>query len=220
MKTSHQARIRVYGLLGVLVGVVFILYAVTKGPLTAAIVAEGWRLPGLSPTLSALLVHLVEEVPLVIMAGLFVGLGAHLDVRSSVARAGMTVALAGVGFTIVSHLAEHLLAPVTLPALFGDTHLLIWSYYLSWAVLYTGLSVYGLALLRDAAVPTWLAVVFVALLPGVFVGGMTVVVFDLFTFAGTLRLALGVTSIVVGTWAFTAKWTTAPRHAEHVNPQD
>lgn len=220
MKTFHLPRIRVFGLLSVFVGVAFLIYALSKGPLTAVIVAEEWRVAGLSPELTALLVHLAEEIPLLVMAGLFVGLGAHLDVRGSMARAGMLVALAGVSLTIVAHLGEHLLASATLPALFGDVNLFVWSYYLAWAVLYTGLGIYGLALLRDASGPSWLGVLFLALFPGVFVGGATVVAFDLFTLAGTFRIVLGGTTVVVGTWILMAKRATSTRHAEHVSPQD
>jgi hypothetical protein len=188
------------GLLGAITGPLFSVYAVSKGPLSATIAADGWRVGGLAPTDLALLVHLAEEPFLVAMAVGFLGLAAGLGVRTVPADLGVAVTLSGFGLTVVTHVAEHLLGALTIPALFGAEDLFVWSYYLSWMVLYIGLALYGIAIGRSFEGPAWLAWLFVALLPGVVVVGGALVALDWFTLAGTFRLALGGTWTVWGLW--------------------
>lgn len=214
MSQTYSRRTRYLGLLGAVAGASFLVYAAVKGPLTAEIVREGWRLGGLTHDQTALVVHVAEELPLVVMALGLVGLHRHLDRSEPLDGVGVGIALAGFGLTVLTHLGEHLLAPVTVQALFGDENLFVWSYYLSWLVLYVGFALYGVAVLRYESGPAWLGGTFVVLLPGVVLVGLAAVVLDVFTLAGTFRLGLGGTWLVVGAWLWRVRTGPVASHPD------
>ena len=186
--------------LSAIAGVLFVAYAFTKGPLTTTIVASGWQFAGLSPEATALVVHVAESVPIAVMAMGLSLLWRRAGTRGPLASAGYTVAVAGFGLTVLSHVAEHIFEPVTVPAITGGENLLVWGYYLSWMTLYVGLATYGVALERAETTPGWIPGLFVGSLPAVVVVGYAVVFFDLFTLAGTFRVVQGATWLLVGGW--------------------
>ena len=186
--------------LSAIAGALFLVYAFTKGPLTTTIVVFGWQFAGLSPEATALVVHVAESVPLAVMAMGLALLWRRAGTRGPLATAGYSVAVAGFGLTVLSHVFEHLLEPVTVPGLTGGENWLIWGYYLSWMTLYVGLAMYGAALGRTESTSWWVPGLFVGSLPAVVVVGFAVVFFDLFTLAGTFRVVQGATWLLVGGW--------------------
>lgn len=208
MVVPTAGRIRRGGLLAAVAGVVLVLYALTKGYLTSRIVAEGWGSGGLTPDGVAVLIHLAEEPLLLLIAGGFLSLVWYVGVREPLASAGVTTVFVSFGLVILTHLGEHLLAPLTVPVLTGALDLWIWSYYFSWLALLAGFGAYGLAIAGDRAVPAWLPVVLVTLGPATVVAGVAVAVTDLFTLAGTLRLAVGATWVILGSWLWTLRADT------------
>lgn len=197
---SRANRIRRGGLLSAVAGAVFVPYAFSKGYLAGVIVATGWHLSGLTPVATAQLFHVLEAVPLAVMGFGLVSLDARTPARGGLADAGLAVALVGFGLTILTHLGEHLLAPLTVPGLTGGENWFMWGYYLSWLVVYGGFALYGLALSRTGDAPGWLSGLFVGLLPAAAVVGLVATTLGLFTVAGTLRVAQGLTWVVVGRW--------------------
>lgn len=200
MWTQDPDRIRAAGLLSAIAGAVLVPYALTKGTLTTRVVAEGWQIGPLGARSIALLVHMAETAPLLLIAVGLLALYTHLGGKWWLGLAGLVVALAGIGATIAVHLGEHLLAPLTVPALFGGMDLLVWSYYLGWLVIYSGCALLGLAILRGRADHTALGAYLLVLPVAVVLLGLTLVVSNLFTLAGTFRLVLGVTWVGLGVW--------------------
>lgn len=184
------------GPLSVIAGGLFVLYAFSKGYLTTVVVVQGWQFAGLSPQATALLVHVFEGVPLEIMALGLASFHVRSGARGPLARAGISVAIAGFGATILSHVAEHLAGLVAAPIV-GSVEV-VWAYYASWLVLYLGLAAYGLALVSARAAAGWLPYLLVVLLPLVVVVGLAVVALGLFTLAGTFRVTLGLAWVLVG----------------------
>lgn len=191
---------RALGLASAIAGAVFIPYALTKGQATTVITAEGWRMAGLSSSETALAIHLVEGVPLIVMALGLISLHARTPGLGSLAGTGASVALTGYGLTILVHLCEHLLPPFTVPALTGSEDWFVWGYYLSWLVVFGGFALYGLALAIADTTPRWLPLLFVIGLPAATAVGVTVAILDVFTLAGVFRLSQGVTWLLVGNW--------------------
>ena len=211
---SGVRRVRRVGLSSAIVGALFVPYALTKGYLSSLIVLEGWRLGPLSPVQTSQLFHVVEAIPLLVMLLGFVTLDRLTVSRSRLADAGLVVTVAGFGLTIATHLGEHLLPPVTVPALTGGDNWFMLAYYLSWAVLSLGLSLYGLALLYTGETPRWLRWWFALILPATIGIGLFVTTFDIFTFAGTFRLLHSITWILAGGWLWVGPigWTVPSRN--------
>lgn len=195
---------RAVGLASAIAGGLFIPYALTKGHATSVITAEGWRLAGLSATETALAIHVVEGIPLIVMAIGLISLHARTPGLGPLARTGVSVALAGYGLTVLVHLCEHLLPPFTVPVLTGSEDWLVWGYYLSWLVVFGGFALYGLALAIADSTPRWLPLLFVVGLPAATAIGITAAVLDVFTLAGVFRLSQGVTWLLVGNWLWQA----------------
>lgn len=198
-----------------LAALIYIPYALSKGPLTGAIVAEGWSLAGMTPEQTALLVHLFETVPLLLIVLGLVSLHVEFGGRGRLVTAGLSVTLLGFGGMIFAHFLEHLLQPLTFPVWTGGADWFIWCYYLGWFTLSVGFGIYGAGLLRVGTTPSWLAVVFVLMLPVSMGVGFTVTVLDVFTAAGTFRTALGVMWFVVGLWL----WQVRVAPSEPTSPQ-
>ena len=184
------------GPLSVIAGGLFVLYALTKGYLTTVIVVEGWQFAGLTPEATALLVHVFEGVPLEIMALGLASFHVRSGARGPLARAGISIALAGFGLTIVSHVVEHFVGLAATPLLGSGQ--VVWAYYASWLVLYLGLATYGAALFLGGYPAGLFPHLLMILLPLVVVVGFTVVATGVFTLAGTFRLTLGLTWLFVG----------------------
>ena len=181
-------------------GALFVPYALTKGHLTSVITTEGWHLPGLAPVGTAKLFHVAETIPMALVAlGL---LALHTRVSPSTrdlsARGGLATALAGVGLTFLAHLGEHLLPPFTVPALTGGENLFMWGYYLSWLVLYAGLALYGVALVRTDTAPSWLSRPFVFAPPAAVAVAAMATASGVFTVAGSFRVVFGLHWVLVG----------------------
>lgn len=208
MVVPATSRIRRGGLLAAAAGVILVLYALTKGYLSTQIVAEGWGPAGLTPEAGALLVHLAEEPLLLLVAGGFLSLVWHIGVQGPLARVGVTTVSVSFGLVILTHLGEHLLAPLTVPMLTGALDLWIWTYYFSWLALFAGFGAYGLAIARDRDVPAWLPVLLVAVGPAAVVAGGTFALTDLFTLAGTFRLAVGAAWAILGSWLWALRADT------------
>lgn len=196
---SVRKRVRWGGLLGAIAGAVFVPYALSKGYLTSVIIGEGWHLAGLSSIQTAKLFHAFEAVPLALMVVGLISLHARTAVRGALAEAGISVALAGFMLTMLAHLGEHLLAPITVPALTGGENWFLWVYYLSWLTLYAGFTLYGVAL-RTSDFPGWLPWLFMFTLPVTVVVGFGVSTLGVFTLAGTFRLVQGLVWVPVGRW--------------------
>ncbi len=211
---TQAARVRWLGLVSAVAGALFVPYALTKGHLTTRIVVDGWRLSGLTPPQTALVAHVAEEIPLALMAAGFIALHIRVHARGRFAAAGFSVAIAGIALTVGFHLGEHLLAPLTIPALFGTENLFVWGYYASWLVIFVGFALYGLAEPGGRNNPAWLRALFVGLLPSVVLLGAIMVLLDLFTLAGTFRVALGVTWVIVGGWLCRSPPTSASVRGE------
>lgn len=214
--TTLEARVRWLGLVSAVAGAVFVPYALVKGPLTTLIVVDGWRLGMLTPQQTALVAHVAEEIPLVLVAAGLIALHIRIHVTGRFAAAAISVATAGIGMTVASHLGEHLLAPLTIPMLFGTENLFVWAYYASWLVIFLGFALYGLAARENGDGPAWMRGLFIVLLPSVVLLGATAVRFDLFTLAGTFRLALGVTWVIVGGWL----WRGPPKSVSAGGEED
>jgi hypothetical protein len=215
---SSSNRIRLAGLAGGLAGAVLVPYALIKGQLTTQILTEGWHVGPLSSTQTALLVHVAEAIPLVVVGAGLLALDAHLGLSGRLRRAALGIGLAGIGVTVGFHIAEHVLPPVTLAALSG-LDLLVWAYYLGWLVIFTGVAVLGVAILRARSGPTSLGAGFVAL-PVLAVGvGAALVALDWYTLAGTFRVALGVTWLGVGGWLWAARSPASPSRTDDVAVQ-
>lgn len=187
-------------ILSAIAAVALVPYALSKGQLTTTIVAKRWTVAGMSPDQTALLVHVLETVPLLLIALGLVSLHAGSSAYGRTVTVGLAVALLGFAFTILSHVGEHVLSPLVVPALAGDAKLFVWSYYVSWLTLYAGFGIYGVGLVRVGVAPSWIRSVFVAMLPATVALSLTVVVLDVFTFAGTFRVVLGLTWLAVGIW--------------------
>lgn len=188
---------------------VYVPYALSKGQLTTVIVTESWQFFGLTPEQMALLVHLFETVPLVLIA---LGLASfHVDSGADgrLVAAGLSITLAGFALTIITHLGEHLLPPLVLPSLTGAANWFLWSYYLSWLLLFTGLAIYGIGLSRTELTISWIPGLFVLALPVTVVVGLSVVALEVFTFAGTFRLVLGIGWLFVGLWMWRRGFVSA-----------
>lgn len=199
---SNVRRVRRGGLLSAIVAALFIPYAFTKGYLTTVIINEGWQLYALTPVETARLFHLVETVPVLFMLLGFVSLDELTVTSGTSGRIGSVTVIAGFGLTIITHLGEHLLPPVTIPVLAGGENVFVFAYYLSWLVLSFGLALYGLALVDSGQTPRWLQWWLISLLPGTVIIGVLVSALDAFTFAGTFRVIHSFTWVVVGGWLY------------------
>ena len=184
--------------LSVIAGGLFVLYALSKGYLTTVIVAEGWRFAGMSPEMTALLVHVFEGLLLEVMALGLASFHVRSGPRGRLTSAGITITLAGFGLTIVSHVGEHIAGIEPAPVLGSGQ--VVWLYYASWLVLYVGLATYGVALVVEGNAAGRLPYLFVSLLPLVVAVGFVTVLLGVFTLAGTFRVALGLTWLLVGPW--------------------
>lgn len=211
---SSVRRVRRVGLSSAIAGALFIPYALTKGHLSSLIVLEGWRLGPLSPVQTSQLFHVIEAVPLLVMLLGFVFIHSLTVTPSRFADVGLVVTVAGFGLTILTHLGEHLLAPFTVPALTGGDNWFMLAYYLSWAVLSLGLSLYGLGLLSARETPRWLQWWFALILPATLGIGFFVTTFDIYTFAGTFRILHSVTWILAGGWLWIGpiRWPVPSRN--------
>lgn len=179
---------------------VYVPYALTKGQLTTLILAESWHLFGMTPEQTALLVHIFETVPLVLIALGLVSLHVESAAYGRLVTAGLSVTLAGFALTIITHLGEHLLPPFVYPTLTGAANWFLLGYYLSWLTLFTGLGIYGIGLSRTDVTISWVPRLFMLALPVTVVIGLVVVALDVFTFAGTFRVLLGIGWLFVGLW--------------------
>jgi hypothetical protein len=196
------------GLASAIAGFLFIPYALTKGYLTTVIIAESWQVASLTVLQTANLFHVLESVPLAFMALGLVSLDRRCSPQSWVAAVGETVAIAGFAATILTHLGEHLLPPLTVTGLLGGQNLYMWAYYGSWLLLYTGLAIYGVALVQLHGRPRWLGTLLVAVLPLSVGFGLVLVMLDLFTLAGTFRVLQGLIWVFVGAWLFRQRAVT------------
>jgi len=188
------------GLLSAIGGVLFVPYAFFKGRFASVITTEGWHLFGLSPETSAQLFHVFEAVPLGLMLVGLLALHARIGARGRLAEVGITVTFVGFGSTVLTHVGEHLLTPWTVPALTAGANWFLWGYYLSWLVLYAGLALYGVSLMRVDGVPGWLPWLFVVVFPSVVAVGLTVAALGVFTVGGTFRSVQGLVWAAVGYW--------------------
>lgn len=127
------------GLISANAGALFVPYALSKGSLTTAIVAEGWQFAGLSSTQTALMIHVIESVSLLFMTLGLVSLYIRVDAKGFLATVSFRIAITGFALTILTHLGEHPLAPFTVPVLTGGTNWFLCGDYLSWLTLYAGL---------------------------------------------------------------------------------
>lgn len=202
--------VRRAGLLSAFGGGVLVPYALTKGHLSSRIVTAGWQLGGLSPVQTARLFHVMETVPLVLVAVGLLGLDARVGTKGLLADAGRSTVLVGFGLTVLTHLGEHLLPPLTVPALTGGANWFMWGYYLSWLVLYAGFAIYGTALVLSPVRAGGLPWLFVAVPPLAVTVGLAVVVADVFTLAGSFRLFLGLTWVLAGGWLWRAPGAPSP----------
>lgn len=188
------------GLASAIAGGLFIPYALSKGYLTSVITADGWQVASLTSEQTAQAFHVLEGVPLLIMAIGLVSLHARTPGLGSFADTGISLAVTGFALTILTHLGEHLLPPLTVPALTGGADWFMWGYYLSWLVLYAGLTFYGLAVAIASTTPRWVPWLFVFALPVATAAGVAATALDVFTVAGTFRLTQGLTWVLVGNW--------------------
>lgn len=186
------------GLAGLAGGALLVPYALTKGQLTTYIRTEGLGLAGLTPDQAARALHVAETIPVLLLLVCLVALGRRFDPGGAVARGGRTIAAAGLLATIVTHFGEHLLPPLTVPALTGGENWFMWGYYLSWLAVYGGLALYGLAMARSDRPPRWMASLLVVGLPVAVAAGLAAAAFDVFTMAGTLRIGQGLTWVAIG----------------------
>lgn len=188
------------GLAGLVGGALLVPYALTKGQLTTYIQTEGVGVAGLTPDQAARALHVAETIPVLLLLVCLVALGRRFGPGSAMGRGGRTIAAAGLLATIVTHFGEHLLPPLTVPALTGGENWFMWGYYLSWLAVYGGLALYGLALTRSERPPQWMASLLVVGLPVAVAAGLAAAAFDVFTMAGTLRVGQGVTWVAIGYW--------------------
>lgn len=202
-------------LVSALASLLYIPYALSKGPLTGAILTEGWRFAGLTPKQTTLLVHLFETVPLLLIVLGVVSLHVEFGGSGRLVTAGLSVILVGFGGMIFAHFLEHLLSPLTFPVWTGGADWFIWGYYLGWFTLSVGFGIYGAGLLRLGTTPSWLPMAFLLMLPVSAGVGFTVTVLDVFTGAGTFRTVLGVMWFAVGLWL----WQARVAHSETTGPQ-
>lgn len=186
-------------------GAVFVPYALLKGRIARAIVDTGANLPWLSPESTAKLFHVAELLPfLLVAAG---GLAVVRRARADLTPAGALGALvAAAGFVLVQafHLGEHLLAPGRGPLPDVLVASMGWGYYGGWLVTLVGLALLGVGLRRTDTLPRPIPWLLVGLLPASVGLGLAVVALELFTFAGTQRLLLGLAWTAIGHRLWTA----------------
>ncbi len=206
MFTSDARRVALLSALG---GAIFLPYALSKAHATDLIVANGWRLPGLSATATANAFHIVEAVPIALLVGGALALAARYSFDTALSGTlAIAVVLAGFAGMTVAHVGEHLLPALTVPALTGDANWYLWGYYAGWLGFHLGVTLCGLVLvgsLRTAGVVPWLFVFALPLTVGV--GGL-VVFTGLYTFAGTSRLIAALMWLVGGAWLWST-WSDA-----------
>ena len=199
-ETRRPLWTRPAGLASAVGGATLVPYALTKGSVTTTIRAEGWAIAGLSPVATANLFHVAETIPVLCLVVGLLSLDHRVGPGGWLAPLGKATAVGGFAATIITHFGEHLLPPLTVPALTGGENWFMWGYYLSWLAVYGGLALYGVALTRADDRPRWIPALLMAGLPAALVVALTVGALDLFTFAGTFRVLQGFTWVAIGSW--------------------
>lgn len=187
------------GVLAMVGGALFVPYAILKGPVTTAIVDTGTHLPGTSARLTAQLFHVGEAIPLLLVAAGFHGIvELTRETRTRAGALGSTLTVVGFGMVLCFHVAEHVTTPGSglLPA--GVAASFEWGYYAGWLVLLAGMALVGVGIRRSDALPRWVSWMLAVALPvGVGVG-LAVVALDVYTYAGTQRLVVGLAWTAIG----------------------
>lgn len=180
-------------------GALFVPYALLKGPVATAIVDTGAHLPGTSARLTALLVHVGEGIPLLLVAaGFSAVVGRTRRARTRTGTLGARLAVVGLGMVLGFHVAEHTTTPGGSPFPADLVASLAWGYYGGWLVLLVGLALLGVGIRESDAVARWIPWLLVATLPAGVGVGLAVVALDLYTYAGTQRLVVGLAWTAIG----------------------
>ncbi|PSQ15822.1 hypothetical protein BRD00_12455 [Halobacteriales archaeon QS_8_69_26] len=191
--------VRRCGFLGVLAGVAFVPYALTKGSLATTVKERGWSTPVTTAADTALTIHLFETVFVVL---LLVGLLCYAtDRRRSIGRMGnLGLGMAAVGFllAIVTHYGEHVLDGPAVTGLPGEGDVFTYGYLVSWVVVESGQSLLGVDVVRTDGRSIPGAVALAGTLPVVLVVGFAAIATGAYTLAGVHRLTQGVLHVVIG----------------------
>lgn len=203
------------GLLAMVGGALFVPYALLKGPTATTIVETGAHLPGTTADRTALIVHLSEAIPfLLLAAGFYAVYDRSRESRTRAGTLGAILTGGGYGMVLLFHVAEHVMTPGEGPLPADVVASIGWGYYAGWLVMLAGLALFGFGIRRTAAVAPWVPWLLVATLPvGVGVG-LAVVALDLYTYAGTQRLVVGLAWSAVGY----RLWSSRPGVDDHRAP--
>lgn len=137
--------------LGVAGGIVLAVYASLK-PLFGT--PGGWVLPFVPAASSWKVYHLLETVPVLLVAAGVYGLYRYQQPDGLAgARGGFLFSLVACGSAIVAHGLEHLTPAIPVPVpFFGDGNVWMWAYYGSWFSIALGLSIVGSTSARTGVV--------------------------------------------------------------------
>jgi len=196
---NSSTLVRRGALLGLVGGLLFVPYAISKSTVTAHVAATGWHLPGLNTSGTTQLYHAIEVVPVVMMAAGVVALAtATEDLQHGLGRAAVALTLTGFASMTVFHWAEHLLFPLTVPAVTGSLNWFEAGYYAGWVTINLGLFACGLVLTHSLDRTSSVSHVLLVPLPLGLIVGAAAVLTGAYTFAGTHRLVAAGTWILVG----------------------
>lgn len=187
------------GMLALIGGALLVPYALVKGTVATTIVDTGMHLPGVSTEATAKLFHVAEGVPLVLLAaGVYEIASRTGRTRTWIKSLGTLLAVGGLGMVLVFHVAEHTMQPGRGPLPADLVASLDWGYYVGWLVMLAGVALIGVAIRRSDALPRWVPRLLAALLPVGVGAGVAVVALDLYTYAGTQRLVVGLAGTAIG----------------------